>query len=155
MRKFAALLVVSVAIMIVPAIAGDNGAVLRSKLERQRAVSSDPANTSSKRWKDVPGYTVVVCARRAISAHAFVNVTGAPVRFRFTLDSGAIFRPNAGRFDPRDGTRSFMLMGVQKAETFEGTDGHAVTLQWQSPTGDNVSLGRAIMNVLYQKGSCP
>lgn len=156
MRKLAALIVVTVGVMIVPAIAGGGGgSELRSKLDRQRAVSSDPDTTSSERWRDVRGYRVVVCARRSVSAHAFVNVTGAPVRFRFSLDSGAVFRPSAGRFDPRDGTHAFMLMGVQRAGTFEGTDSHAVTLQWQSPTGNNVSLSRGVMNVLYEKGSCP
>lgn len=156
MRKLAALIVVTVGVMILPAIAGGGGgSELRSRLDRQRAVSSDPDTTSSRRWKDVQGYTVIVCARRAVSVQAFVNVTGAPVRFRFTLDNGAVFRPSAGRFDPRDGTHAFTVMGVQRAGTFEGSDGHSVTLQWQSPTGDNVSLSRGVMNVLYERGSCP
>lgn len=115
----------------------------------------NPDTTASGNWKDVQGYRVLVCAEKAVTATAFVNVSGAPVQFRFSLDNGATFRPNAGRFDPRDGTTAFMLMGAQRASTFEGTDSHAVTLQWRSPTGESVSLNRGLMNVLYQTGECP
>jgi hypothetical protein len=140
----------------VPVVAGgQQGSQLGSALQRQRAVSSDPDTTSSRRWKDVRGYVVLVCAKAAVSATAFVNVDGAPVEFRFSLDNGATFRPNAGRFDPRDGTTAFTLMGVQRATTFEGTDSHAITLQWRSPTREFVTLERGIMNVLYEKGECP
>ena len=153
-RLLIATTVIALAIAV-PAVAQFSGAELRSKLQRQRAVTSDPANTDSRRWRDVPKYTVTICATREISATAFVNVAGAPVQFRFTLDGGAVFRPGPGRFDPRDGTRAFTLMGVQKAATFEGSDSHGVTLQWRSPTGEWVSLSRAVMNVLYEKGDCP
>lgn len=46
-------------------------------------------------------------------------------------------------------------MGVQEAATFEGSDGHGITLQWRSPSGQRVALNRGVMNIVFQKGSCP
>jgi hypothetical protein len=145
-------LLVTIPMVVLATTGGGGGNADRQRFKFRTGVIS----TSSKVWKDVPGLGVLVCAIREVSATASVNLSGAPALFRVQIDSGAVFQPGPARFNPpRSGVQSFSYTFVDSAGTFEGSDSHAIILQWRSLTGGSVSMTRGDINLIFQTGTCP
>jgi hypothetical protein len=162
MRKlFVALaLALAIAVAVPVALAATSG---RSGglLDRQQAAwKTSPISTSSSDWETLPRLSFVssgstshtLCARHELSVSLSANLRGAPVLFRVVLDGGAILEPGPARFVPVSGAQTFAATFVGSAGTFEGSDGHALEVQWRSPTGGVVTLDRGVANVLYERG---
>ena len=159
MRKWWVILVVvgvsAAAPLAVLAATGSFGSVLN----RQRAFfTTNSVSTASPVFHTVPGLGAIrICAGNTsspeIALTLSVNVDGPPVRFRVLEDGGPVLEPGAARFVPAAGGESFSYTFVGRASTFEGSDRHALTVEWASPTGGKVTLSRGDANVLFQQGS--
>ena len=57
------------------------------------------------------------------------------------------FAPTGGTVD------SFSYTFVTSLGTFEGDDRHTLRVQWRSVSGASVTLRRADLNVVYERGS--
>ena len=92
-----------------------------------------------------------------MSATLSVTIEGAPARFRVIIDTPeAPMYPGTVRFVPQ-GTESFSATFVRRVFPFEADDTHSFTVQWRSPSGQQVTLKRGILNLLYERGTqgCP
>ena len=78
-----------------------------------------------------------------MSATLGVTISGAAARFRVILDTPeAPMHPGAVRFVP-DGRESFSFTFVRRTIPFEADDTHSFTVQWRSPSGNQVTLRTA------------
>jgi hypothetical protein len=156
-RRILIVMVVAAVLVAVPvaviAVTGSGA----GRADRQRfAFRTGTITTSSTSWTDIPGLSGSVCGVRAISATVSVNLSGGSALFRVQVDSGAIFAPGAARFTPPGtGVESFSYTFVNSLGTFEGSDGHFISVQWRSATGAPVSMGRGALNLIFQAGTCP
>jgi hypothetical protein len=128
-------------------------------LDRQAAAwRTGPITTSDTNWENVPGLSRTRCTVNQASVMLSVNVEGGPVAFRVVMDGvpEAPFEPGAARFVP-NGVESFSYTFVDNTASFEADDTHRFDVQWRSPNGVPVTLHRAVMNLLYERGTrgCP
>jgi hypothetical protein len=162
MRKLfiASALVLAIAVAVPVALAATSGRA-GGQLDRQQAAwKTSPVSTSSSDWHTLPRLSFVssgsgshtLCARHELSVSLSVNLRGAPALFRVVLDGGAILQPGPARFVPGSDSQTFAATFVGSAGTFEGSDGHALEVQWRSPSGGVVTLDRGVANVLYERG---
>ncbi|MGI8708164.1 MAG: hypothetical protein ACR2LG_08200 [Actinomycetota bacterium] len=155
MRKWLVTTIVICLVIAVPLGVIAATTQFRSRLERQRAVArSGAVATSNQDWRTVRGMRRLVCSIHEVSVAVSLDVKGAPVQFRILQDSGPTLEPGRARFDPDGTTSSFAYNFVGNTGTFEGLDDHVFELQWRSPTGDQVELRAASMNLLFEKGDC-
>jgi hypothetical protein len=155
MRKFvvvAFLALVASATPVAIALTIDNG----SPVDHQRAKASDArATTSSTEWRDLPGLgNMLICARGRVSAIVSVDVTGAPVALRVSLDAGPTLRPAFANFDPSTHSTSFSFTYTAVVGPFEGLDDHSFDVQWRSPTGAPVTFRHGDVDLLFREGDC-
>jgi hypothetical protein len=151
-----AVVVVAVAVPLgVLAATGSTGGQLDRQAARWRTA---PVSTSSTEWRNVPGLSTTRCARDQVTAMLSVNVEGGPVRFRVVPDGvpEAPFHPGWVVFDPT-GIESFSYTFVDDMAPFEADDTHRFDVQWRSPTGAEITLRKAVFNILYEQGTqgCP
>jgi hypothetical protein len=163
MRKLlvGSVLVLAVAAAVPLALAATSGRV-GSQIDRQRAAwKTSPISTSSTGWRTIPRLSFTasgtanhtLCARHAVSVVLRVDLRGAPVRFRVLMDSAPAFQPGPARFVPGPDSRTFAASFVGSAGTFEGSDRHALEVQWRSPSGRQVTLDNGLTTVLFQQGA--
>jgi hypothetical protein len=162
MRKLfiASALVAAVAVAVPVALAATSGRANGSLDRQQAAWKSAAVSSSSRAWRTIPRLSFIstasgshtLCTRNELSVSLSLNLRGAPVLFRVVLDGGAVLEPGPARFVPGAGSETFAATFVGHAGTFEGSDGHALEVQWRSPTGGVVTLDRAVANVLYEQG---
>jgi hypothetical protein len=160
MRKKPLLLAVAAVLVLaaVPVVIAAT-AETTSTLDRQLARwTSTDRSTSSTRWRNVPGLSrLSACTIRGVSANLSVTVQGAPVLFRVIIDTPeAPMRPGAARFVPT-GRESFSYTFVRGTRPFEDDDTHSFSVQWRSPSGNQVRLAHGVVNLLFQDGTnnCP
>jgi hypothetical protein len=124
--------------------------------ERQSARwTTSAVSTSSTTWRNVPGLVLTRCTLNQVTLMLSVNVEGAPVRFRVKIDDAATMKPTSSRFVPH-GTESFAYTFVGNTGPFEANDHHLFNVQWRSPSGAQVTLHQAAINLLFQRGTqCP
>jgi hypothetical protein len=161
MRKKPLLLVVVAVLVLaaVPVVVSAATADTTSTLDRQLARwTSTDATTSSTRWRNVPRLSrLSACTIRGVSANLSVTVEGAPVLFRVIIDTPeAPMRPGPARFVPQ-GRESFSYTFVRGTGPFENDDTHSFSVQWRSPSGNQVRLAHGVVNLLFQDGTnnCP
>jgi hypothetical protein len=132
------------------------------QLDRQQAAwRSDPVSTSSSEWRTIGRFSFVasgtanrtICAEHEVSLSLSADLHGAPVLFRVVLDGGGTFAPGPARFVPAADSRTFAASFAGLAGTFEGSDRHALEVQWRSPSGRPVTLDGGLVNVLYEQGA--
>ena len=162
MRKLfiASALALAVGVAVPLALAASSGRAEGSLDRQEGAWKSDALSTSSRQWRTIPRLSFIssasgshtLCVRRELSVSLSVTMRGAPAVFRVVLDGGAILAPGPARFVPASGAQTFAATFVGRAGTFEGSDGHALEVQWRSPTGDVATLERGVANVLYERG---
>lgn len=163
MRKLVALtaLGLALAVLVPLAIAAGPNRV-GGKLDRQQAAWwSDPVSTSSRQWRTIGRLSFVasgtanrtLCAEHELSLALSADLHGAPVLFRVVLDGGGTFAPGPARFVPAADSRTFAATFAGIAGTFEGSDRHALEVQWRSPSGHPVTLDGGLVNVLYEQGA--
>ena len=145
-------LLVAIPLVVLAATGGGGGQADRQRFKfRTGAVT-----TSSTQWKNVPGLTRIICAINEVSVSVSANLSGAPMLLRVVVDSGPKFRPGAAHFNPPvTGVESFSYTFARSVGTFEGSDGHAISVQWRSPSGSSVKMSRGIMNMVFETGTCP
>jgi hypothetical protein len=159
MRKYAVVVAVVAAAVLVPVAVWAAGTRLGSDLERQTGRwTTSHAATSSRAWRDTPSLrNLTICSRRAVTAMLGVTLEGARAHFRVIVDTPeAPMHPSVARFDP-DGKESFSFLFVRRTGPFEADDTHSFTVQWRSPSGGRVMLTNAVLNLLYERGTqgCP
>lgn len=148
-----------VGMVIAPSLALAARGTLRGGLERQRASwSTDRASTSRTQLRDVRGLRdISFCSEGQIAVSLNVTVKGAPVAFRVVVDSvpevqqlrrPAVFRPAGGR------TQSFSYTFVVNTATFEGSNRHAIEVEWRSLTGRRVTLKHGNLNLTFDRVPC-
>jgi hypothetical protein len=123
-------------------------------LDRQAAKwRTTPATTSNKSWRRVPGLSLSRCTLNQVTATVSATVRGGPVLFRVVIDGvpEAPMRPGPARFVP-DGTESVSYSFVARTAPFEADDSHRFDVHWRSPSGATLTLRRAALNLLYQRG---
>jgi hypothetical protein len=155
MRRFLVVLLLALVAGAMPvaiALTIDNG----SRLDHQRAKASGaPATTSSTSWRDLPGLgNMLICARGRVAAIVSVDVTGAPVALRVSLDAGPTLRPSSAKFDPSAFSTSFSFTFTAVVGPFEGLDDHSFDVQWRSLTGAPVTFRRGDVDLLFREGDC-
>jgi hypothetical protein len=132
------------------------------QLDRQRAAwQTDSVSTSSSEWRTIRRFSFVasaaanrtLCAKHQLSVSLSVDLHGAPVRFRVLMDGGPTLAPGPARFVPTADSRTYGATFVGSAGTFEGSDRHALEVQWRSPSGHAVTLDGGVANVLYERGA--
>ena len=164
MRKLSICLTLTAAVAVaVPlalaAVSGRTG----GRLDRQQAAwTKDPITTSSTEWRTIPRLSFTasanvshtLCVRHELSVSLGVSFHGgAPILFRVLMDGGPVLEPGPARFLPGSGSRAHSAVFVGSAGTFEGSDRHALEVQWRSPSGDPVTLDGGVANVLFEQGS--
>jgi hypothetical protein len=123
-------------------------------LDRQQAKWRATAlTTTSVGWANVPVLSVNICAINEVSATLSVNVSGGRVRFRMVGEQGNVIKPGMAEFAPTGTVDSFSYTFVTSVGTFEADDRHTLRVQWRSVSGASVTLRRADLNVLYERGS--
>jgi hypothetical protein len=158
-RRLVVVLGVLLLIAVAPlAVMAANG-TFNGDLERQSARwTTNDATTSSTAWRNVPGLSLRRCMRDQVTAMVAVTLRGAPVRFRAVIDGvpEAPMRPGTARFVPTQ-TESFSFVFVANTAPFEADDTHHVGIQWQSPTGEPVTMRHGALNLLFKRGTqgCP
>jgi hypothetical protein len=132
-----------------------NSGAYNGNVDRQRAKwRSSSLTTSSIGWANVPVLSVNICAINEVSATLSANVTGGRVRFRVVGEQGNVIKPGIAEFAPTGGAvDSFSYTFVTSVGTFEADDRHTLRVQWRSVSGASVTLRRADLNVLYERGS--
>jgi hypothetical protein len=122
-------------------------------LDAQRAKFRNTAiTTTSTTWHTVPVLSVNFCAINEVSATLSVNLSGGRARFRILGEQGNVIQPGPAEFAP-SGIQSFSYTFVTSVGTFEADDKHSLRVQWRSTTGAAVSLRRADLNILYERGT--
>jgi hypothetical protein len=163
MRKPLVFAVIVLAVVVaVPlafaAVSGRSG----GQLDRQQAAwLTRSLSTSSPQWKTIQrlsftaGRTApyTLCMRHGFSVSVSAGLRGAPVLFRVLMDGGPTLDPRPARFVPSADRRTHAATFVGNAGTFEGSDRHALEVQWRSPTGDAVTLDEGVANVLFERGA--
>lgn len=125
-----------------------------SQADRQaNAWSTNSFKTSSTAFVTMPRFTQTICAKNEISANVSMVVSDASAEFQVVLDGGGAFQPLAVPFDPGVLVRGFSFTFVANAGTFEGSDMHGVEVQVRSPTGEQVSVVKGDVNLVYEVGS--
>jgi len=110
------------------------------------------ASTSSRNWRNVPGFRFRVCAVREVSADVNLVLRGASVAIRIRIDGSdeLIAHPGPVRFRPGPG-RAFSFTFAEEVFPFEAEDLHFFDVQWRSPTGERVILKKGMANVLFER----
>jgi hypothetical protein len=145
---------VALLVAIPAAVIAANG-VFGGALDRQAgAWTTTSASTSSTDWRNVPRLKLSRCTRNQVTAMLSVTLSGAPVQFRAIIDGvpEAPMQPGTARFDPQ-GTESFAYNFVGPTAPFEADDTHSFAVQWRSPTGNQVTMQRGALNLLFQNGT--
>jgi hypothetical protein len=153
MRRFVligAIVLLAAAPAAVVAATGAFGGALDRQAAKWRTT---PATTSNKSWRRVPGLSLSRCTLNQVTATVSATVRGGPVLFRVVIDGvpEAPMRPGPARFVP-DGTESFSYSFVARTAPFEADDSHRFDVHWRSPSGATLTLRRAALNLLYQRG---
>jgi hypothetical protein len=153
-RKWVILLVLAAAVVVPVAVwAAVTSGTYAGNLDAQRAKFRATAiTTTSTTWHNVPGLSVAFCAINEVSATLSVNLSGGRARFRILGEQGNVIQPGPAEFAPT-GIQSFSYTFVTSVGTFEADDKHSLVVQWRSTTGAAISLRRADLNVLYERGS--
>jgi hypothetical protein len=163
MRKLLVLAVLALAVAVavplaVAAVSGRSG----GDVDRQQAAwLTRSLSTSSTQWKTIQrlsftaGRTApyTLCLRHGFSVSLSAGLRGAPVLFRVLMDGGPTLDPRPARFVPSPDRRTFSATFVGSAGTFEGSDRHALEVQWRSPTGGAVTLDEGVANALFERGA--
>lgn len=159
MRK--AVVIVGIVLLLgaVPAVVLAMGVRISSALDRQVSEwTSRPASTSSTSWRNVPRLgSVEACTLRQVTATLSVTISGAPALFRVVIDTPeAPMRPGPAHFVP-DAKETFSATFVRTTIPFEDDDSHVFSVQWRSPTGEQVRLASGVLNLAFQQGThnCP
>jgi hypothetical protein len=163
MRKLliASALVLALVAAVPVALAATSGRA-GGQLDRQQAAwKTDSVSTSSSEWRTIPRLSFVssasvsrtLCAEHELSVSVSIDLRGAPVLFRVLMDGGPTLQPGPARFVPGADTQTFAATFVGSAGTFEGSDRHALEVQWRSPTGRPVTLAGGVANVLFEQGA--
>lgn len=164
MRKLLAALTLALVVAIAVPIALAAGPTRAAgQLDRQQAAwTADPVSNSSPQWRTIRRLSFVssqsvsntLCAKHELSVSLSVGFHGgAPVLFRVLMDGGPTLEPGPAHFLPGSGSRTHAATFVGNAGTFEGSDRHALEVQWRSPSGEPVTLDRGVANVLFEQGS--
>jgi hypothetical protein len=127
--------------------------------ERQSAKWTAAGSTiSGTAWRNVPGLSLTRCTLGEIAETISVTVSGGPVRFRGVIDDvpEAPMKPGIARFVPNE-TEAFSYTFVANTGPFEADDTHRFDIQWQSPTGVQLTLHRGAANLVFRRGThaCP
>ena len=159
MRKHAFIAAAVLVAVLVPVGVWAASDRVGSDLEHQTGKwTTNNAATSSTQWRNVPRLrAIAICSDNAVSATLGVRVSGAPVLFRVVIDTPeAPMRPAPARFVP-DGTESFSFTFVRPTIAFEADDTHSFSVQWRSPSGQQVTMTSGVLNLLYERGNqgCP
>jgi hypothetical protein len=154
--RVAAVAFVAGILVAVPAIVFGATGNHAGALDSQRAAfRTGKISTTSTTFTDIPGLIVLACAKNEVSASVSLGLAGGPAAFQVQIDSGATLDPGSVQFDPTGATPAFSFVWATNAGTFEGSDGHAFTVQWRSVNGQTVSLNRGLLNVQFENGTCP
>lgn len=159
MRRIWIMAAAVLAVLAVPAavLAVSSAFAGRSSASVNRQVSAFTAtqvSTSSTSFKPVPGLTgLPACALHQVSATLSVELSGAPAGFRVRIDSGAVMEPGAIRFVPSGAHDSFSFTFVRSVSPFEANDHHVFDVEWRSPSGSVVTLGRGTFSLLFERGT--
>jgi hypothetical protein len=126
-----------------------------SSLGLQRgAWTVNRASTSSSTFRPVPGLAGLdVCALGEVAATLSIQTSGAPVGLQIRIDGGGLMHPDAVRFVPTGQHDSFSFTWLSTVGPFEANDHHSFDVEWRAPLGGTVTLDRATVNVLYQRGT--
>jgi hypothetical protein len=151
-------LVVPVAIMVLLAsaplavMAASGGA--GGRLDRQRfGFFRGVVSTKSTTFHNVPGATTgLICARGGLSASVSVTASGGAFALLVRVDNGPVMHPGAVRF-AGGGIDSTSYTWVGGVGPFEANDHHSFALQWKSVSGRRVTLRKAVIDVLYRRGT--
>jgi hypothetical protein len=119
---------------------------------------SSTISTSSTAWETVPGFEADPIAIFPITVNVSALVSGAPARFRILStnvgEQTVVSNPGATRFDPgATGPNSFSYQWVERDDV-AATHANLIRLQWRSPSGEQVSMRRGDMVVLYRTDGC-
>jgi hypothetical protein len=154
-KRWVVLLVVVTAVAIPVAVWAAVANRYDGNLDAQRArYRTTSLSTSSTAWHNVPVLSVDICALNEVSATLSINLSGGRARFRVVGEQGNVIKPGPAEFAPTGaGTESFSYTFVTSVGTFEADDRHSLFVQWRSPNGARVTLTRADLNVLYERGS--
>ena len=123
------------------------------RLDRQRfGFFRGVITTRSTTFHDVPGASGLICARGGVSAAVSVTTSGGPFALLVRIDNGPVLHPGAVRFSGgRIDSTAYTWVGA--VGPFEASDHHSFAAQWKSVTGRQVTLRKAVIDVLYQKGT--
>jgi len=119
---------------------------------------SSTVSTSSTTWEAVPGLEADPTAIFPITVDVSALVSGAPARFRILStnvgEQTFVSNPGATRFEPGGtGPSSFSFQWVERDDV-ASPHANFIRLQWRSPSGDQVSMLRGDMAVLYRTDGC-
>jgi hypothetical protein len=155
MRKPSIVLSAFVLALFVASAAGAAGWWKDSPADRHAVRSAAGDYTKSlTTWGPIGGWGpsdgLILDAKGAISVTWSIEVSGAPGEFRIGLaklpaTTAPVMPPGAIHVDPAGGTiaTSFTFVKSLTAGTYE------MTLWWRSPTGEQVSMSRFSVDVLY------
>jgi hypothetical protein len=142
-------LLVSAPLVVMAASGGSGGRLDRQRFGFFRGVIT----TRSTTFHDIPGANSgLICARGAVSANVSVTASGGPFALLVRVDNGLVLHPGAVRFSGGaiDSTSYTWVGGVGP---FEANDHHSFAVQWKSVTGRPVTLRKAVIDVLYRRGT--
>jgi hypothetical protein len=119
---------------------------------------SSTVSTSSTSWEAVPGFEADPTAIFPITVDVSALVSGAPARFRILStnvgEQTFVSNPGPTRFEPgATGPSSFSYQWVERDDV-AAPHANLIRLQWRSPSGDQVSMLRGDMAVLYRTDAC-
>ena len=119
---------------------------------------SSTVSTSSTTWEAVPGFEADPTAIFPITVNVSALVSGAPARFRILStnvgEQTFVSNPGPTRFEPgATGPSSFSYQWVERDDV-AAPHANLIRLQWRSPSGDQVSMLRGDMAVLYRTDGC-
>jgi len=102
----------------------------------------------------VPGFEADPTAIFPITVYVSALVSGALARFRILStnvgEQTVVSNPGATRFEPgATGPNSFSYQWVERDDVAP-PHANLIRLQWRSPSGDQVSMRRGDMTVLYR-----
>jgi hypothetical protein len=153
MRKGIIVVAVAAALVAVPLVVMAATGGTGSRLDHQRFTwRMGDITTTSTTLHNVPGLSMLVCARGAVSANVSVTAEGGAFALTVRMDDGPQLRPGPVPFAPSHGV-STAYTWVRGVGPFEASDNHAFAVQWKSMTGAPVTLHKATFDLLYKKGS--
>jgi hypothetical protein len=119
---------------------------------------SSTVSTSSTTWEAVPGFEADPTAIFPITVNVSALVSGAPARFRILStnvgEQTFVSNPGPTRFEPgATAPNSFSYQWVERDDV-AAPHANLIRLQWRSPSGDQVSMRRGDMAVLYRTDGC-